>query len=148
MKRLVLILIVLPVFSVMMLAQSAKQYYKAGEEFSKKMNFKDAIQQYNRAIELDPDYEKAYVKRAMSYSKLGDYSHAAEDFDRALVFSEKDAELYYFSGNAHHLQGRNNFALGKQNTAIKLKGNFLQAYQVRTIIYLELEKYEEALEDC
>ncbi len=148
MKRFVLILFVLPLFSVLLLAQSAKQYYKAGEEFAKKMNFKDAIEQFNRAIELNPDYEKAYVQRASSYSKLGDYGHAAEDYDRALVFNEKNAELYYFSGEAHFRQGQNSIALRKLNAAVKLKGNFLQAYQVRTVVYLELKKYDQALEDC
>ncbi len=148
MKRFVLILFVLPLFSVLLLAQSAKQYYKAGEEFAKKMNFKDAIEQFNRAIELNPDYGKAYVQRASSYSKLGDYGHAAEDYDRALVFNEKNAELYYFSGEAHFRQGQNSIALRKLNAAVKLKGNFLQAYQVRTVVYLELKKYDQALEDC
>ncbi|MCK5137198.1 MAG: tetratricopeptide repeat protein [Bacteroidales bacterium] len=148
MKRLFFILILLPVFSAIILAQSAKQCFRAGGEFSKKMNFKDAIEQYSRAIELDPDFEKAYIQRAIAYTKLGDNESAAEDFDRALVFNEKNSELFYFSGQAYHLQGKNNIALTKLTRAISLKGNFLEAYQVRTVVYTELEKYKLALEDC
>ncbi|MEN8230061.1 MAG: tetratricopeptide repeat protein, partial [Bacteroidota bacterium] len=149
MKRLVIILILLPlIFSVQVLAQSAKQYYKAGDEFYKSMKFNEAIDQYEKAIEMDPDYEKAYVRRAMSYSKIGDHINAADDYDRAIVFNEKDAELFYFSGYEWHLQGKNNIALSKLNTAIDMKGNFLEAYQVRSEVNMELEKYDQALEDC
>ena len=56
-KRLATILILIPLAGTLMIqAQSAKQYYKAGENFAKKMSFEDAIAQYSRAIEIDPDY--------------------------------------------------------------------------------------------
>ncbi len=149
MKRLVLILFLLPTISLAtVVAQSAKQYYKAGEDFYKSMNFRDAIDQYTRAIELDPDYDKAYIKRAMSYSKIGDHVSAATDYDRALVFDDRDAELFYFSGYEWHLQGKNEIALSKLNKAIETKGNFLEAYQVRAVVQMELENYDKALEDC
>jgi len=149
MKRLVLILILLPVISsVTVLAQSAKQCYKAGDEFYKSMNFNEAIEQYKRAIELDPDFEKAYIRRAMSYSKIGDHASAAADYDRAIVFNEKDADLFYFSGYEWHLQGKNNIALSKLSRAIDIQAKFLEAYQVRSVVNMGLEKYDQALEDC
>ena len=148
MKRIGIIWMLLAMFAVAVQSQSAKQYFKAGDEFSKKLNFKDAIDQYNKAIELDPDFDKAYIQRAMAYSNQGDYENAAKDFDRALVFDEKDAELYFFSGEAHHKKGSNIAALEKLNRAIDLKGNFLAAYQVRSVVYLQLEQYDKALEDC
>jgi tetratricopeptide (TPR) repeat protein len=149
MKRLASILIVLPLAGAFLLqAQSAKQYYKTGEEFAKKMNFTDAIEQYTKAIELDPDYDKAYIQRAMTYTKLEDYEKAAADFDRAIVFNEKDAELYYYSALAYHLQGKNTTALDKLNTAVDMKNNFLEAYQIRSVVLIDLGRYREALEDC
>ena len=132
MKRLVIIWILLPLLSMAtLLGQSAKQSFKAGEDFYKSMNFKDAIDQYSKAIELDPDYEKAYVSRAMAYSRTGNHKNAAEDFDRALVFNEKDPELYYFSGYEWYLLENNNKAHLKLTQAIEMKNNFLEAYQTR-----------------
>ena len=97
MKRLLIILILLPLAGGLFLqAQSAKQCFKTGEEFAKKMSFENAIEQYSRAIELDPDYEKAYIQRGIAYTNLDDYEKAAADFDRAIVFNEKDAGLFYF----------------------------------------------------
>jgi tetratricopeptide (TPR) repeat protein len=148
MRRPFIFIILITVGTLAIQAQSAKQYLKAGDEFAKKMNFKDAIEQYTKAIELDPDYDKAYIQRAISYNGLNDFENAASDFDRAIVFNEKDADLYYFSGQAYHLQGQNDIALSKLNEAIEMKGNFLEAYQVRAEVLIELGRYREALDDC
>jgi len=129
-------------------SQSAKQHFKAGEDFLKAMNFSDAIEQFSKAINLDPDNEKAYINRGAAYSNIGDHENAAKDYDRALVFDEKEAELYYFSGREWHLHGNNVMAIEKLNQAINFKKNFLEAYQVRSIVFVELGKYKLALEDC
>lgn len=148
MKRIYYILILLPLMvTATVQAQSAKQYFKAGEDFAKANNYADAISQYTKAVELDPDYEKAYIQRANAYSRTGEYQLAAEDYDRAIVFDQKDAALYYLSGNEWYLHGNNQFALGRVTAAINMKNNFLEAYQVRLAVYMRMGEYELALED-
>ncbi len=94
MKRLIIILTLLPLFGTMLVfAQSSKQYMKAGDEFLRKMSFDDAIEQFTKAIELDPNDDKAYIQRALAYVQLKDFENASLDFDRALVFNEKDGGL-------------------------------------------------------
>ena len=129
------------------LSQSARQYLKAGDDFAKANKYEDAIVQYTRAIDLDPDNDKVYIQRASAYSRIGDHKSAGEDYDRALVFEKKDAEIYYFSGHEWHLYGDNPLALRRLNMAIELKGNFLEAYQVRLAVYMALGRYEDALGD-
>lgn len=125
-KRVVFILIALPLLGTqLMFSQSARQYFRAGEEFFENMKYRDAIDQYSRAVEIDPDYDKAYIQRANAYARLNDYENAAIDYDRAIVFNEKDAELYYLSGYAHNKQGNNSVALTKLNRAIEMKRNYL-----------------------
>ena len=150
MKRLMIILTLLPWFAGLMVvsAQSSKQYMKAGEEFLRKMNFDDAIEQFTKAIELDPDFDKAYIQRALAYIQLKDFEKAAIDFDRAIVFNEKDGELYYLSGNSYYQLGDNEMALERLNNAIDFKNNFLEAFQVRSLVLMDLRRYKEALDDC
>ena len=148
MRRFIHMLIILPLFCQgPVLAQSARQYFKDGEDFYRSMNFIDAIDQFSKAIEQNPDFEKAYVNRALSYSKTGDHQKAARDFDRAIVLNGRDPELFYFSGNEWHIEGKNDLALARLNMAISLKGNFLEAYQVRFAVNMELGNYDEALYD-
>jgi tetratricopeptide (TPR) repeat protein len=149
MKKCIYILLLMPfLMAASVQAQSAKQYYKAGEDFAKAENYTDAIAQYTKALELDPDYEKAYIQRAHAYSIIGEHSNAAEDYDRALVFDQKDEELFYLSGNQWHLFGNNPLALERLSMAIEMKSNYLDAYRVRWAVNMALLKYEEALVDA
>ena len=47
----------------------------------------------------------------MAYMLLSDYKKASLDFDRAIVFNEKDGELYYLSGNSYYQLGENVIAV-------------------------------------
>jgi tetratricopeptide (TPR) repeat protein len=148
-KKAAYILIVLPLLiGVAVQAQSARQHFKAGEDFAKAENYADAIVQFTRAVELDPDYDKAYVQRAGAYASTGEHKKAATDYDRALVFEQKDEELFYLSGNQWHLYGDNLLALERLSVAIQMKGNYMEAYQVRWAVNMALLKYEEALVDA
>ena len=93
MKRVTYIFFLLLAFTTTAVqSQSAKQYFKAGEDFSKAMNYADAIKQFSKAIELDPDYEKAYINRADANSKIGEHENAARDYDRAVVIRFESRE--------------------------------------------------------
>jgi len=149
MKKIAYILILLPLMiTASVQAQSAKQYFKAGEDFAKANNYADAIIQFTKAIELDPDYDKAYIQRATAFSRSGDHKSAAEDYDRALAFESKDQEIFYFAGLEWHLFGDNPIALDRLSMAIQMKGNFLEAYRVRWAVNMALLRYEEALQDA
>jgi len=149
MKRLSLLLllfsasILVPVYG-----QSAKQFLKAGDDFMEVKNYQDAILQYTKAIELDPDNYKGYVQRAEAYEKIKDYKLAAADYDRAVVFRDKDAELLFNAGNAYFLDKDYMKAIDRLSKAHEARSNYLDAYQVRSQAYLALGKYSDALEDC
>ena len=42
-----------------------------------------AILDYDKAIQLDPDYALAYYSRGLSYFKLGQYTKGEADYARA-----------------------------------------------------------------
>ncbi|RPI45131.1 MAG: tetratricopeptide repeat protein, partial [Bacteroidetes bacterium] len=146
--KLAAIMFLLVTGTLILNAQSARQYFRAGEEFFGTQNYRDAIEQYSKAIDLDPDFDKAYIQRALCFTRLKDYEKAAADFVRAIVFNDKDAGLFYFAGQAYHLHGKDQMALTHLDRAIELKSNYLEAFQVRSEVYYQLERYQEALEDC
>lgn len=60
-----------------------------------------AIQDFNKAIEFNPEYDYAYCKRGMSKASLGDHRGAIQDFNKAIeIYSRLHNEphkvmLYY-----------------------------------------------------
>ncbi len=128
--------------------QSARKYFKAGEDFLEVRKYEDAIEQFSNAVALDPEYDKAYISRAAAYERVNNYAAAADDYERALVFNDKDEELMYKAGNAFYRSGNYGKSLAMLSSALARKSNYLEAYQVRVQVFIALKRYDEALEDC
>ena len=65
-------------------------------------NYKQAIEDYNRAIEIKPDYADAYYNRGIAYNGLGNYRQAIEDYNRAIEIKPGYAKAYINRGNAYY----------------------------------------------
>ena len=64
-----------------------KAYYNRGNAYSELGEYKQAISDYTRAIELDPEYAEAYYNRGLAYKQLGNCSAANSDFLEAYTIS-------------------------------------------------------------
>jgi len=134
--------------SMPVLAQNAKQYIKAGNEFVKTRNYTDAEVQFTKAIELAPNNSDAYLKRADVYEHLGKLTEAAEDYVRASSFLPKEESVFYNAGRLYFLLRNYGEALNWVNKAIELKKNYQEAieYKIRTLI--KQENYADASACC
>jgi len=86
------------IFSQTPKPQSPKKYMDVAEKFQKANNYNDAIDNYTKAIELDPKLEEAYVNRAFCYEKANKKAEAIEDYKKAQAFLPKQKDLYYNAG--------------------------------------------------
>lgn len=53
-----------------------------------------AIKDLNRAIEIDPEFARAYLNRGLVYRHRGNYTKAIEDYTRVIELSPKSAAAY------------------------------------------------------
>jgi tetratricopeptide (TPR) repeat protein len=65
-----------------------------------------AVADYTSAIELDPQYAKAYNNRGNAYASLGDLVKAVADYDQALELDES-LDLTYYNRGVIQYQLRN-----------------------------------------
>ena len=74
---------------------SAETYFTWGNEKNKSGNYKGAIADYNVAIQLKPDFARAYYNRGEVKGKLGQLPEAKSDFQIAGKLAEQvgDASL-------------------------------------------------------
>jgi len=100
------LLIAFVLCSVSGFSQSAKKYFSAAEKFEQANNPKDAIENYSKAIQMDPAYEKAYTARALLYEKQNMKAEAVEDYKKLIGFSPKEKELYYNAGRLSFNQNK------------------------------------------
>jgi tetratricopeptide (TPR) repeat protein len=97
-KQSLRIILLLVLISSGIFAQTAKKHCEVGDKFVKGANYEGAIDAYSKAIELDPNYFKAYISRADCYEKVNKKEEAIEDYKKAIAFAPKEKDLYYKAG--------------------------------------------------
>jgi tetratricopeptide (TPR) repeat protein len=81
-----------------LLRSLAKYYYEESNKLAGRGEHSIAIDGYNNAIVLYPEYAEAYRQRGNSLNELERYSEAIDSISQALEFNPSDAEAYYLRG--------------------------------------------------
>ena len=68
---------------------------------TKKSQWENAIQEFDKAIQIDPDYADAYRGRGNAYWRLAQFQNAVDDHTMALQIDPDDALAYVFRGQAY-----------------------------------------------
>ena len=131
--------------SSVVVAQSAKKFFSSAEKFQEAQNYKDAVDNYTKAIKLDPDFEKAYTGRAFCYEKSDFKSEAIEDYERAIALSPKKKEYYYNAGRLYYTIGEYNNADKMLTKALEFDKGYMEAVQLRVKTLTRTRNYHEAL---
>src|SRR5688572_24367987 len=121
-------------------------YIKAGNQAAALAKFDQAVEEFSRAIESDPECREAYVFRSYANSAVGDYAAAITDLDKAIDM-DPDAELYQLRAG-HHLRLLNFPEVIMDTTAaMRLGGDEADGYFRRGSAYLSAGDVERALQD-
>ncbi len=147
MKKIGLLSLLLVLLASSVNAQSARRYFKTGEDFMESGKYEDAIEQFNNALKVNPDYNKAFEARAVAYEKTGDLEKAIEDWERAIVFDNKETEYYYNIGRLQYELENYKKSVSSLERAIDVKKTNMVAYQYLVKSQIELEDYNKALEN-
>ncbi len=82
------------------IAKLRRSILKKGKEKSNLKDFEGSISEYTKAIELKPDYAKAYSSRGSSKNLLKDYNGSILNFAKAIELKPDFAGAYVFRGEA------------------------------------------------
>ena len=66
-------------------------YYNRGLAKAELQNYKGALADFTKAIEINPNYSNAYKNRGVSKENLGDLSGACADWKKAANLGNIDA---------------------------------------------------------
>ena len=69
-------------------------YYNRGSAYTEKGELDTAIQDYNKAIELNPEFPEAYYNRGSAYTEKGELDTAIQDFSTAIDLKHENAIAY------------------------------------------------------
>jgi tetratricopeptide (TPR) repeat protein len=122
--------------------------FSSGEANRNEGRYDQAIDDYNQAIQVEPNYAAAYNNRGRSYYAQGDYDRAIADFNQAITLDPNYADAYNNRGRAYYAKGNLDRALADYNQAITLAPEFPLAFNGRAYVYLAKKDYERAYTDA
>ena len=122
-------------------------YNNRGIDYGEEGKYELAIECFNKAIKLKPNFALAYNNRGAVYRSQGKYDLAIEDCNKAIQLKSDYAEPYSNRGAAYRNKGDYKRAIEDYNKAIQLKPNFVQAYYNRGLAYHEKGELDLAIKD-
>ena len=123
------------------------EYKNRGSLAYERGDYKDAITDYDIAIDKDPNYAEAYYLRGLTRRSLKQQKESIVDFTEAIDLDPKRAEAYYERGIAECLLERYEEAVVDSDGAIRLNPDYTKAYYVRGYAKYNMERYEESIVD-
>ena len=154
--------------------KEAQKYFElANEEYKSNgpRDLKSIFENYNRAIELNPNLADAYIGRSVVYklvhlplgieevkkaAAVETYEEAQikalQDCTSALKADPNSARAYRWRAYLTWLNNYDdlnvlNSVLADLNKAINIDSDYLDAYEMRADVYMELKNYVQAIDD-
>lgn len=103
---------------------SAIAYNMLGGLYYKEGMFEDAIQEYKRAIEVDPNYARAHNDLAIAYIKVGMPDQAISEFKEAAHIEPDAVEPHYNMGLLYQEKGMLSLAIEEYKKVLQMRPNF------------------------
>ncbi|MCZ9892541.1 tetratricopeptide repeat protein [Brachyspira hyodysenteriae] len=122
-------------------------YFNRGLEKIESKLYEEAIEDFNKIIELNPKDRDAYFFRGLTKTGLKLYEEAIEDFNEAIKLNLKNWESYFARGVSKSSLKLYEEAIVDFNKTIKLNPKNEKAYFNRGIAKIESKKYGKDIED-
>ena len=122
-------------------------YLGRGFYYNKSKKYVEALKDFDKAIEIDPNYSTAYNNRGIAKHGLKQYEEAIRDNNKAIELDPNDSEAYNIRGVVKNDLKKYEEAIKDYNKAIELDPSYSIAYSNRGTAKNDLKKYEEAVKD-
>ncbi len=122
-------------------------YAERGHAYLSQKKYKQAIDDYTKAIKIndkDPDY---FLNRGLAYDKLHQYQEAYNDYTKALTLKEDYALAWLNRGNVLLKLKKEALAIEDYSAAITFEPEYAAAYYNRCLAYYRLKQHKAACSD-
>lgn len=110
-------------------------------------DFKEAIVDFNKALQVNANDPQAFANRGKAKDELGDLKGALEDLTKAINLNPDEHDYYIHRGNTKVKMNNFQGAIDDCNKAIKIEPQDAALYAHRAGIYQIIGSYNKALND-
>lgn len=110
-------------------------------------DFKNAIIDFNKAIQINKQDHQAYANRGKAKEELGDLNGAVADLSKAIELNPEEHDYYIHRGNTKVKLNDFEGAISDCSRAIKLQANDAALYAHRATVYQMSRQLDNAVSD-
>ncbi len=125
---------------------TASDYFASGIKKMNAGNFKEALQDLNKANDIKPSGQ-IYYNRAFAKSEVKDFDGAIEDYNKAIELKHRVVEAYFERGFCKDQLHNPDSAIADYTKVIEMDPTYVDAYNNRAMTNLNRMKYQEAIKD-
>jgi tetratricopeptide (TPR) repeat protein len=123
------------------------ELYKLANDKASQGKKREALEDLNKALALDPNFANGYIDRGNARNGLGDKQGALADYTRAIELDSRYADAYYNRGNIRSELGDRQGANDDYTKAIESNPAYVGAYYNRGNIRNDLGDKQGAIAD-
>ncbi|KAL9557253.1 hypothetical protein MBANPS3_001484 [Mucor bainieri] len=105
-----------------------------------------ALDAFNKALELDPNYIQVYIKKSNVYMEKGDLSVALAQMKIASNLSPLDPDIYYHLGQINYISGHYGLAAKDYTESSRLDPTFVYAHIQLAVVQHKLGNHSAAID--
>ena len=126
--------------------EEAAEAFNQGVQLGRLRRYEEAIEFYDKAISLKPDYVKAIFNKAVALQMLNRLEEAVLAYDQAIAINPGDSEAWSNKGIALRSMGRTQEAIECYDQALAINPGDAGLWSNRGIALRSLGRIEEAIE--
>ena len=125
--------------------KAIEPYDFRGGEYSYQRRYQEAINEYKRILEIDPNYALAYNKLGYAYAYLGNFDEAVTNLKKYVFLAPDQPNPHDSLGEIYLYMGRYDEAITEFNRSRQLKPDFTYATDHLGVVYRHKGMYRKAI---
>jgi tetratricopeptide (TPR) repeat protein len=135
-----------PIYRYLLADYLSRDYDRKGLVLHHQGKYDEAIQSYDKTIQLDPKNASAWSNKGIVLYDMGKYDEAIQAYEMAVELDLNYAEAWYNKGIALAKQRKYTEAIQAYERAIELDLNYAKAWNNKGIVLYDMGKYDEAIQ--
>jgi tetratricopeptide (TPR) repeat protein len=128
--------------------KKAIEYYNLGMDQSKKENFEKAIEYFEKAIKVDPEFAFAWDNLGINYRRLNNYEKAIECYEKSLEIDPKGLMPLQNIAIVYQYKKEYNKAIEAYGKLAEIDKNNPEIYYgIGNVYTTNLKEYEKGLDN-
>ena len=129
-----------------LLEELKDRYRKRGINYWKMGAYAKAVDVYQQAIDIDPNFKEAHYNLGIACWNLREYAKAVDAYQQALDIDPNFRDAYYNLGATYFQQRQYSKAVDAYQHAVDIDPNFGDAYYSLGLTYFKMDKFQKARE--